>query len=79
VEATKKNPYARQMVVSLLVGVLIVLATIAVVTARLGANGGVERERREDNSGSGSDNSGRGSFDEGAVVHFAAGRGAVRP
>jgi hypothetical protein len=82
-EATKKSPYARQMVVSLLVGVLIVVATIAVVTARLGANGGVEgerreRERREDNSGSGSDNSGRGSFDEGAVVH-AAGRGAVRP
>jgi hypothetical protein len=82
VEATKKNPYARQMVVSLLVGVLIVVATIAVVTARLGANGGVEgerrqRERREDHSGSGSD--GRGGFDEGAVVHFAGGRGAVRP
>ena len=40
-EAAKKNPYARQMIVSLLVGVLIVVATIAVVTVRLGANGGV--------------------------------------
>jgi hypothetical protein len=83
VEGTKENPYARQMVVSLLVGILIVAATIAIVTARLGANGGVEgesreRERREDNSGSGGDNSGRGSFDEGAVVRFAASKEAAR-
>jgi hypothetical protein len=79
VEAAEKSPYARQMVVSLLVGIVIVVATIAVVTARLGADGGVEgerreRERREDNSGSGSDNSGQGSFGEGAPVRFAAGR-----
>jgi hypothetical protein len=78
-EATEKPPYARQMVVSLLVGILIVVVAIAVVTARLGPNGGVEgerreRERREDNSGSGSDNSGRGSLGEGAVVRLAAKR-----
>ncbi len=83
-EATKKSPYARQMVVSLLVGILIVVATNAVVTARLGTDGGVEgehreRERREDNSGSGSDNSGRGSLDEGAVAHFAAKQEGASP
>lgn len=83
-EGTKKNPYARQMVVSLLVGVLIVAATIGIVTARLGADGGVEgerreRERREDNSGGGSDNSGRGSFDRGADVRFAARMRTVGP
>jgi flagellar basal body-associated protein FliL len=79
VEATEKNPYARQIVVSLLVAILIIAAAIAVVTARLGSYGGVEgerreRERREDNSGSGSDNSGHGSFGGEAIVRFAAGK-----
>ena len=67
------------MVASLLVAVLIVVVTITLVTARLGADGGVEgesreRKRREDNSGSGSDNSGHGSYEPGVVVRFATER-----
>jgi hypothetical protein len=72
------------MVASLLVGVLIVVVTIALVTARLGPDGGVEgesrqRDGREDNSGSGSDNSGHGSFEPGAILRLATGMPVSQP
>jgi hypothetical protein len=49
--------HTRQMVGSLIVAVLIVLVTIAVVTAKLGPDGDRRREEREEED----DNSGRGS------------------
>ena len=41
---SRKSPYGRQMVASLLVALLIIVVTIALVTSRLGANGGVDSE-----------------------------------
>jgi hypothetical protein len=49
--------HTRQMVGSLIVAVLIVLVTIAVVTAKLGPDGDRRRKEREEED----DNSGRGS------------------
>jgi hypothetical protein len=76
---SRKSPYGRQMVASLLVALLIVVVTIALVTSRLGANGGVDsedggRERGNDNSGKGSDNGGHSIH--GMEVRLA--QGAVR-
>jgi hypothetical protein len=50
--------HTRQMVGSLIVAVLIVLMTIAVVTAKLGPNGDDRSDEREEED---DDNSGRGS------------------
>ena len=69
---SRKSPYGRQMVASLLVALLIVVVTIALVTSRLGEDGG--RERGDDNSGKGSDNGGHSIH--GMEVRLA--QGAVR-
>ena len=50
----ESRSYARQVIGSLLVAALIVVLTIALVTAKLGPGGaedGRERARQEDNSG----------------------------
>ena len=49
----EQRSYTAQVIGSLLVAVLIVVVTIALVTAKLGPGGGEDgrRDRQEDNSG----------------------------